>query len=96
MSAEEQTELLANFIMSEEVPGWPNASEGAGDAAIRLIRQLQGTAKVLFGLLDDIDSASDQAKGNDKVYRRWVEAILKRRFEVATTDGYEVTVTCPS
>ncbi len=49
-------------------------------------------AKFLFGLLDDIDSATDQARSNDKVYRRWVEEITKKRFEVATTDGYEVTL----
>ena len=92
MSAEEQIESLANFIMSDEVPGWPNASEGAGDAAIRLIRELQRQAKFLFQLLDDIDTVDDQAKGNYIAYRRMVKAIHPRRFEVATTDGYEVTL----
>lgn len=99
MTAQEQTAKLASFILSDEVDGLPNPDEGAGDTAIRLMRELQVKAKAagfLFGLLDDIDSASDQAKGNDVAYRRWVMALQKRRFEVATTDGYEVTFTCPS
>lgn len=32
-----QIQKLANFIM-EEVEGYPNASEGAGDCAIRIIK----------------------------------------------------------
>lgn len=99
MTAREQTAKLASFILSDEVDVLPKLDEGAGDTAIRLIRELQIKAKAaefLFGLLDDIDSVTDQAKGNDVAYRRWVEALQKRRFEVATTDGYEVIFTCPS
>ena len=45
----------------------------------------------LFGLLDDIDTASDIAKGNDKAYRKMVERIQNRRWECGmTTDGYKV------
>lgn len=40
-------------------------------------------AEFLFDLLDDIDTASDMAKGNDAVYRQMVERIQARRFEVA-------------
>jgi hypothetical protein len=47
-------------------------------------------ADFLFSLLDDIDTASDMAKGNDKAYRSMVERIQRRRFEVASTDGYVV------
>ena len=48
-------------------------------------------AQYLFGLLDDIDTVSDMAKGDDKAYRAMVEKIQRRRFDVATTDGYVVT-----
>ena len=48
-------------------------------------------ADFLFGLLDDIDTVSDIAKGDDAAYRTMVERIQRRRFEVADTDGYTVT-----
>jgi hypothetical protein len=48
-------------------------------------------AEFLFDLLDDIDTASDIAKGDDAAYRSMVERIQRRRFEVASTDGYAVT-----
>jgi len=35
-----QIEILANYIMAE-IPGEPSASEGAGDTAIRLLKQLK-------------------------------------------------------
>lgn len=47
-------------------------------------------ADFLFALLDDIDTASDLAKADDKAYRSLVERIQYRRFEVAATDGYTV------
>jgi hypothetical protein len=47
-------------------------------------------ARFLFDLLDDIDTASDIAKSDDKLYREYVEKLHRRRFEVADTDGYEV------
>lgn len=48
-------------------------------------------AHFLFGLLDDIDTASDEAKDNHDYYRKRVEHLNRRRFEVAETDGFEVT-----
>lgn len=48
-------------------------------------------AQFLFARLDDIDTASDVAKLDDVAYRRIVERIIRRRFEVASTDGYTVT-----
>lgn len=53
--------------------------------------QWREAAEFLFGLLDDIDTASDRAKGNDKAYREIVERLHRRRFEAAETDGYTVT-----
>ncbi len=47
----------------------------------------------LFGLLDDIDTTGDIAKGNDVAYRERVERIQKRRWETGiTTDGYTLTI----
>lgn len=48
-------------------------------------------ATFLFDLLDDTDTASDVAKGDDKLYRQMVEKIHHKRFWVAETDGYNLT-----
>lgn len=48
-------------------------------------------AQFLWKLLDDIDTASDAAKADDKAYRSMVEKIQRRRFECGSTDGYKVT-----
>lgn len=60
-----------------------------------VIRQLLATCEMhrsfLFALLDDIDTAGDIAKADDKLYRSIVEKTHRRRFEVASTDGYSVT-----
>ena len=50
-------------------------------------------ALYLFGLLDDIDTASDLAKADDKLYRNLVDRTHKKRFNVAETDGYSVEFT---
>ena len=42
----EQIDKLANFIMSE-VEGEPSQNEGAGDTAIRIIKQLEAENKEL-------------------------------------------------
>ena len=48
-------------------------------------------ALFLWALLDDIDTASDIAKGNDSFYRTRVEAIQKRRWKSgAECNGYIV------
>ena len=47
----------------------------------------------LWQIIDDIDTASDMAKGNDKWYRERVEALQKLRWDTGiTTDGYELTI----
>ncbi len=48
-------------------------------------------AQFLWMLLDDIDTASDIAKGDNTAYRVMVERIQRRRFEVGSTDGQTVT-----
>ena len=47
-------------------------------------------AEFLFALLDDIDTASDIAKSDDAIYRTLVHRLNRKRFEVASTDGYSV------
>ena len=44
----------------------------------------------LYDLLDDIDTADDLAKDDDKLYRRLVRRAHAKRFEYATTDRYTV------
>jgi hypothetical protein len=45
-------------------------------------------AEDLWQILDNIDTASDIAKGDDKLYRSLVAQEHKKRFEYAGTDGY--------
>lgn len=47
-------------------------------------------ARDLYDLLDDIDTADDIAKSDDKLYRSLVRQAHAKRFNYATTDGYEV------
>jgi hypothetical protein len=53
--------------------------------------EMEKVAQFLFGLLDDIDTVSDIAKGDNALYREIVERIQRKRFEVGSTDGYTVT-----
>lgn len=54
-------------------------------ASYETMRQI---ATFLWDRLDAIDTTSDMVKDNDKAYRERVERIQKRRFEVATSNGY--------
>jgi hypothetical protein len=47
-------------------------------------------ARFLFDLLDEIDTIGDMAKENLRLYRDMVEKVQRRRFDVASTDGYTV------
>jgi hypothetical protein len=47
--------------------------------------------KHLWAIIDDIDSASDMAKSDDKLYRGIVERLQEKRWETGvTTDGYSI------
>lgn len=67
-----------------------NADPSEGDAR-GPDRTWEEIARALFNLLDDIDTASDIAKSDDALYRKLVHKAHRRRFEFATTDGYEVS-----
>lgn len=56
----------------------------------RDINRMRDDIKFLWKLLDDIDTASDIAKGNDALYRKLVEARQKKRHERITSDGYSL------
>ena len=61
-------------------------TEGAG-------LDYRAIAVFLWSLLDDIDAAGDQAKSNDVAYRNMAEKLQRRRFEVSTSDGYDIAFT---
>lgn len=61
------------------------------DEALRLLTVTESIAQFLFTLLDDIDTVSDWAKSDNSAYRKAVERMQYRRFEVASSDGYTVT-----
>ena len=53
--------------------------------------QLEEVSQYLYKLLDDIDAAGDVAKDNDKLYRKIVENIQKKKCRaVNNCDGYTV------
>lgn len=57
------------------------------------IEQLEGAVRYLFQLIDDIDTASDIAKHDDKLYRALVETIQAKRWSTGiTTDGYTLNL----
>lgn len=57
------------------------------------VKTFEDCAQFLWGLLDDIDTASDRAKADNAAYREIVERIQRRRFEIGSTDGYVVKFT---
>jgi len=54
--------------------------------------ELHAVTQYLYKLLDDIDTASDIAKGDDKLYRSIVHRTQSKKSEVVDVcDGYVVT-----
>jgi hypothetical protein len=47
-------------------------------------------AEKLWQIIDDIDTYSDMAKSDDKLFRGLVERKQKERFEILTSDGYDL------
>lgn len=44
----------------------------------------------LWKIIDDIDTYSDMAKGNDKAFRNAVEKKVRARFNILESDGYHL------
>jgi len=52
-------------------------------------KKLLNVIEYLWQIIDDIDTASDMAKSNDKTYRKIVERKQKLRWKTGiNTDGY--------
>ena len=47
-------------------------------------------AIALWSIINDIDTYSDMAKGDDKLYRSLVEKKQKERFKYLWSDGYDL------
>ena len=54
MSADQQNELVANYIMAN-VPGEPSRDEGAGDCAVRLLDKYR---TALLGIMRELGGPS--------------------------------------
>ncbi len=53
----------------------------------------KGIIEELWGIIDDIDTFSDMAKGNDAVFRELVERRQKHRWDTGiVTDGYTLNI----
>ena len=46
----------------------------------------------LWQIIDDIDTYSDMAKGNDKAFRDAVEKKVRQRFDILISDGYDLFI----
>ena len=58
----------------------------------RDVKRLRDDINFLWSLLDDIDTAGDIAKADDRLYRSMVEVMQRRRHERVTSDGYSLFV----
>ena len=45
----------------------------------------------LWDLLDDIDTLDDMCKGNAYLFRNRVREVVRLRFSIASSDGYDIT-----
>lgn len=50
MSAEQQTGILANYIMAE-IPGEPSRDEGAGTCGVRLLKKYRDALRTIMNEL---------------------------------------------
>lgn len=49
-------------------------------------------AKALWQLLDDIDTADDACRGDDKAFRERARELIKRRNNILSSDGHTLLV----
>lgn len=57
------------------------------------VELLRETVELLWGIIDEIDTTSDIAKGNDEWYRKRVERWQAERWKSkVTTEGYELLI----
>lgn len=97
----EAAKLVGLFFLMRNVKNWelgPCASRSTVEAlrarAVPEDKKYHDVAQRLYSILDDIDTASDIAKSDDKLYRGIVERTqAKKRDYVVSCDGYVVTLT---
>jgi len=56
------------------------------------VKGLQHIVGKLWSLLDDIDTADDIAKENDKFYRQLAFKAMVKRLNYVTSDGFDLTM----
>ena len=54
------------------------------------VKTLQKMVDDLWKLLDNIDTIGDMARSNDKAFRNMTEKQQRKRFDVLTSDGYDL------
>ena len=90
-----RTGITANYPDNLTMPdnGTPNADSFplADSQDIDLLRR---QVEFLYDLLDDIDTADDQAKGDDALYRKIVQAAQRKKNQcgVCSEDGITLSV----
>ena len=85
-------QVMSDAMMANLPDDFPNPMRPFLDSTGKMGAPMswEEIARFLWDRLDDIDTASDIAKGHTEVYNAMVRAAHVRRFEVATTDGYAV------
>lgn len=54
--------------------------------------QWEERARKLWHLLDDIDTLDDACRSDDQAFREHARKIQRKRFQILTSDGYELSV----
>lgn len=71
--------------------GWCDALLSHVEAQQEQREELLGTIEFLWQIIDDIDTADDWAKDNDRAYRQAVCKLQYKRWQTGiTTDGQEL------
>lgn len=93
--ADQLDELKPNQVLgSLQIEMIRRAAAALRARAVPEGKKYHDVAQRLYSILDDIDTASDIAKSDDKLYRGIVERTqAKKRDYVVSCDGYVVTLT---
>ncbi len=50
----------------------------------------EAAAVMLWEILDEIDTTDDMVTGNDAAYRKRVQGLMVKRFDIFVSDGYSL------
>ena len=91
---ERVSSIVGGYVILDEISTWADRltalQAGAGDA--RNAARYKFAFEHCYGLLDDIDTAGDVAKDDDKLYRQIVENTHIKRLKFSGSDGYAITI----